>query len=417
MPADGPSQATASSLPQSQPYPQQQEAQGAQSAGAAPAQPPFPAPAQPFAAGSAQPPQPGYPATLYATNPYPAQPPLQEEPPKKLSRGAIVGIAAGGCVVAALLALFVITAGFGLMGHLASSFSTQQGQTQQPAEPEPPAGSAVETASAALDDGELHSGWDPKVGYTFAEESFDQEGAENAAAYGMRIFFDFDVAYPRLDGDIPNLDAVNQAIRDTAMRVPDRYYLNPTEDAVSALAATPLGKDSGYSGIPADCDALISSEVDYAITYNTDSFISIAFSDNYCIGSWYSEFVMLRCVNVNLETGEVYELESVLTVTEDIAEHWVDTFLAASDHGEFAIGLWGREEFVRTIMGQGTGDHNDRMSTTFFVDAEGNVNLGVTFAASDGQGSLVRSWWDAALPDDMLEAAKKESTLWDVLEQ
>ena len=92
-----------------------------------------------------------------------------------------------------------------------------------------------------------------------------------------------------------------------------------------------------------------------------------AFADHYLIGSAYSEYEALRCVNVDLSTGESFELDSVLTLTEDMANAWADDFLASDENAEFTLGLWGRDEFVRALRGEGAQDHGDRVSATFYV--------------------------------------------------
>ena len=43
------------------------------------------------------------------------------------------------------------------------------------------------------------------------------------------------------------------------------------------------------------------------------------------------------------------------------------------------------------------------------------IVLGVTFAASDGEGSISRGWHDAVVPADVLEKAKKQSAFWDLV--
>ena len=236
------------------------------------------------------------------------------------------------------------------------------------------------------------------------------------SAYGLRVHMDFDVAYPRFEGDFDHLDAANGAIRDAAMTVPDRYYFEPDKDARTNMRhAAKVAEGAPFSGVPAGCDALLSSEVDYAVTYNDDGFASIAFADHYLIGSAYSEYEALRCVNVDLSTGESFELDSVLTLTEDMANAWADDFLASDENAEFTLGLWGRDEFVRALRGEGAQDHGDRVSATFYVDPQGRIVLGVTFAVSDGEGSISRGWHDAVVPADVLEKAKKQSAFWDLV--
>ena len=51
----------------------------------------------------------------------------------------------------------------------------------------------------------LPHGWDPSAGYAVAEETFSQQFDEDMSAYGLRVHMDFDVAYPRFEGDFDHL--------------------------------------------------------------------------------------------------------------------------------------------------------------------------------------------------------------------
>lgn len=373
------------------------------------------------------------------TDPYPAP---WEPSPKKTPKAVAVAIAVGGCLVVAAAVFCMVAVGADVLARAADGFAQLRQEAAAPptaggggaaAPIGPPSipdvgqggdadakGSDAPAVDAAATDETgakgLPHGWDPSAGYAVAEETFSQQFDEDMGAYGLRVHMDFDVAYPRFEGDFDHLDAANGAIRDAAMTVPDRYYFEPDKDARTNMRhAAKVAEGAPFSGVPAGCDALLSSEVDYAVTYNDDGFASIAFADHYLIGSAYSEYEALRCVNVDLSTGESFELDSVLTLTEDMANAWADDFLASDENAEFTLGLWGRDEFVRALRGEGAQDHGDRVSATFYVDPQGRIVLGVTFAVSDGEGSISRGWHDAVVPADVLEKAKKQSAFWDLV--
>ena len=256
------------------------------------------------------------------------------------------------------------------------------------------------------DDGELHDAWNKSVSYSYTEGEYSREGIESIDYYNKTIGYDFDVEYPQLTGDIANLEEINKTIRDTAMAFVIATYENPTSESREMLEAYAV---EGY-GVPKAVDAILESDVDYAISYNNEDFISICFSDEYSIGSWAGGFVSLRTVNVNLKTGEVYTLDDVLNINDEIAAAFIDN-LAKYDGGN-AEKTAGRDSFIGAL--QGKGSEADNVSTTFYIDGNGKVNFGATYRFASSE-SMARGWWDYTLTDDQLNAAKKDSSMWDCI--
>lgn len=270
------------------------------------------------------------------------------------------------------------------------------------------------------DDGELHDGWNDSVSYTLKEERFEQHAIEEMPAYGLVISQDFDIAYPQLVNAGPHTDELNVVLRDTAMRFYNRYVANPEEELIAIVRD---GVEISQLGVPEGADAMLSSNVTWAVTYNTDDFISVSFSDSYFVGSYAGEYVALRTVNANLKTGEVYQLDDVLTVTDAVAKRFMDVFYDAvaedydgdgkiSSDEVFSVSIIGRDAWEQAIKGE--GDYAERVAPTFFVDEKGRVNLGVTYWLGNERG-ISRGWWDATLTDKQLEGAKKDSSFWSLL--
>ncbi|MBQ9021012.1 MAG: hypothetical protein IJ113_03205 [Eggerthellaceae bacterium] len=257
------------------------------------------------------------------------------------------------------------------------------------------------------DDGELHSAWDKSVAYTVSEADYSREGTEKMDFYNKTIAYDFEVEYPQLKGDIKDLDKINKAIEETAMRFVDTTYTNPTSEARSLLETYA----SGGFGVPKDADAILETDVDYAITFNNNDFVSIAFSDEHSIGSWTGGFIALYTLNVNLKTGDVYELNDVLKINDEIAGHFIDN-LSKYDGGA-AESVAGRDSLIGAIQGKGSNAKD--VTSTFFIDGNGKVNLGVSYRL-DGSQASARGWWDYTLTDAELEAAKKDSPMWDLIQ-
>ena len=256
------------------------------------------------------------------------------------------------------------------------------------------------------DDGELHDAWNKSVSYSYTEGDYSREGIESMDFYGKTIGYDFDVEYPQLTGNIPKLEEINKTIRDTAMAFVIDTYENPTSQARELLEANAV---DGY-GVPKAVDAILESDVDYAISYNNEDFISICFSDEYAIGSWTGSYVALRTVNVNLKTGEVYTLDDVLNINDEIAEAFIDN-LAKYDGGTSEQAA-GRDSFIGALQGKGSEANN--VTTTFYIDGNGKVNFGATYHFANNE-AVARGWWDYTLTDEQLKTAKKDSSMWDCI--
>ena len=274
------------------------------------------------------------------------------------------------------------------------------------------------------DDGELHVGWDASVSYSFRETGYELQGELKAAdsALDVDVPVDIYVGYPQLEGAGEHEQEINAALYDAAMTSMSAYLTKPDEEALELMRKLDeqMRSSGAYEQHP-----LFSDEVTWAITYNTDDFISVSFSDWGNLGNAStSSFIMLRCVNANLKTGEIYKLDDVLQVNESMANAFVDAMVAnsgedvngdgvVSDEECTTLQLVTRQEFVDGILGK--GELAKRMTNTFFVDEKGRVNLGVSYKVGNDRGGWVHGWWDVTLTDEMLEGAKKDSTFWELV--
>ena len=284
-------------------------------------------------------------------------------------------------------------------------------------------GSAAQSAKqgVAADDGELHEAFNDQVSYTVTTKNKQVDGVEHLDAYDLDVKCEFSIEYPQVSDDVPKAKQVNRLLRRTAMTSMDLYYREPSDETAERIKR--IVAESPESA-PLGADALLGSTVDYAISYNTEDFLSVCFSDTYYIGNEYLGFVALRCVNVNLKTGETYELGDVLTVDEDIANAFLDNLVQTdgedsnkdgviTDDECFTLKLGGRKALVEGIMGKGELAEN-RVNTCLFVDGNGQPNLGVNYWLS-GESGLVRGWWDVTITDEQIEKARKDSSLWELL--
>lgn len=274
------------------------------------------------------------------------------------------------------------------------------------------------------DDGELHSALNTDVSYTITTDHYRRDKTEQVEAYGKKVYCHFEVSYPQVSDDVAQAKRINRLLRRTACESVNTYYREPSANTVERVMSVVDEDEDAANGLPDNAEMLLESTVDYAVTYNSEDLLSVCFADEYYMGTYAAGFVALRTVNVNLKTGEVYELADVLTVDDEIARSFVDNLVQESgedangdgviDDSEcFTIGLCGREAFEQGICGEGELA-GPRVITCLFIDGNGQPNLGVTYWIS-GRSGFVRGWWDVTVTDEQLSAARKESSLWDAL--
>lgn len=284
--------------------------------------------------------------------------------------------------------------------------------------------SKVESGSGIRgdDDGELHDGWDASMGYSSRSERYRKKEDWDSSEYGVNIALDIDISYPVFSGTGEHNDALNEAVRDAAMAFYDDYVEHPSKEAIEMIASAAEFEGTGSAGRPA---MPLRDEVTYAITYNNANFVSVSFSDICHVGSYSVAFISLRCVNMNLKTGELYDVDDVLKIDEPIANAFVDALVAnagedtnedgvATEDECYSVNVIGREEWVRALMGE--GQYVSRISPTFFVDEKGRVNLAASYGLSGDKG-IIHGWWDATLSDELLDGNKLDSSFWGVLEK
>ena len=338
-----------------------------------------------------------------------------------------VGIVVG--IVLAAVGVIGCLAGLGVWGASHSYSSTPEEHTSTPDDdggsvvigttPDPDFWSNL--GGPGADDGELHDSRNNNVDYQIREEMWGIAQTEHLDAYDMDVDCTFEVRYPKLADAGSHTDEVNELLKSTAMHTVRTYYEDPSDETVEMIKKLVSGS---HDFIPAGADAMLSSEVDYAVSYNDARLLSVCFSDTYYIGSEALGFVRLRTVNVDLKTGKTYELDDVLTGDEDVATSFVDNLVRTSgtdenDDGRIdddecsTVRIAGREALVEALQGKGKLAE-ERVDTCFYVDGNGQPNLGANYWVS-GDDGFVRGWWDVTITDEQLENVRKDSRFWKLL--
>lgn len=235
----------------------------------------------------------------------------------------------------------------------------------------------------------------PNLSYTIADDTYTEQESEEGKEINFRV------TYPKIsstDNNMPQQEEINSYIRDCAMNTADQTYLAPSEQTKELFADT---ETYNYFG----------SEVSYKITYMDDSLISIVFEDHYFWGSIYAEFCDIRTLNINLKTGECYELPDVIKTDSEFTTYWLGRMLAEEPDSKVLAGLE-PEQFQKMLEGEFV---DNRYYTNFFLDADG-FGMGFTYHFRGNDGNLIiRGWMSTSCPTEDIETFAKDSTFWGLL--
>ena len=155
--------------------------------------------------------------------------------------------------------------------------------------------------------------WDAKQRYYEELRSCIDENVSYQLSYKAEEQLDKDqdvcmrVAYYQLDGDIPNLDEINEQLKATALTDMEAYNLEKDfyDEAFEAYGAGYIVDATTY------------------VTYNDDSIISfVTYSEK---KNTYMSGMHLYCITVDLETGMVLDNLNMLDVDRDFVEHVVES--------------------------------------------------------------------------------------------
>ena len=232
------------------------------------------------------------------------------------------------------------------------------------------------------DDGMLHDNRVSTDSYSIQDVQYIYQAVDEAVrAYGKPFNIDLFIVYPQLTGSAAGIDAVNAAIEEAAMEFARGTYLYPSGVWMEAVADNVQGSH-GWLGCRIEC----------AVMYNSEDLVSVAMNETCFAGTEKAKTVRLKTVNANPQTGQVYEFDDVVQLDADMAEAWVNVL---EEHGmQDSVKSAGRADLVQGVLGE--GDYAEGLTPTFFVDADGTVNLAVSFDIKGGWG-FMRGWWDMRL--------------------
>lgn len=222
------------------------------------------------------------------------------------------------------------------------------------------------------------------LSYEIRNRSFSER--QNDKKYKISLQVD----YPSLEGLGDKEEEINQAIEDFAMQTEKEIYESPD----------PAGKDR----ILKLNTVYVVNEVTYNVTYATDDFISIVFNDASVFGEETDQKLMVRALNMDLKTGDVYAVKDVFDITDqEFLSVWEKSLKdeAGDTLGDKLPDL--SPEVDKKILSGEDKNYPD----AFFVDKAG-VEIG--FSLCKDKESV--GWVTAPIAKEEIVKYKTDSTFW-----
>ncbi len=129
------------------------------------------------------------------------------------------------------------------------------------------------------------------------------------------------VSYIQLEGDIPNLESINEAIKERSM----------------VLANVYLDQEGYYKELYKEYDyATHYIKVESTVAFNDEESISIVLDERYDVAG-YSNLIRLYGVNINLKTGTILENTEILNADEGFVNDFVER--SNAQNGKNSVGV------------------------------------------------------------------------------
>lgn len=175
------------------------------------------------------------------------------------------------------------------------------------------------------------------------------------------------VEYPILSGiDGEQTEVINKTLYDMAMEKVNYWHLNPNEE-VKAL-------QEEYS--------IYSSDVHCNIDFHSQYLLSVGFQEAYApVSPVYYVHMTQRCANINLMTGEQYQLTDIFKIDDSFMELWCKQLEADGNYdGVITNDEDVRETFVAWFLGEDKEAEESYIFTPFFyIDENKDFVIGISY--------------------------------------
>ncbi len=210
----------------------------------------------------------------------------------------------------------------------------------------------------------------------------------------------FNITYPTISGLGDELDEkVNQLLKECAVKTMDEIYTNPSDEIKERVL------ESSYP--------VLTSEVSYKICYANENFLSLALHDYAYEGNTEECDSQLRCLNINLKDGSVYQLTDLVNVDETFEQAWLPVMRSETDDSVFLSEL-SDEQLLEALK----GDTLDGVYTVeFFVDENGmEIGFSLHYPTADDENDKGYSWVTAPFTFSEIEKYATDNAFWQNLD-
>ena len=239
--------------------------------------------------------------------------------------------------------------------------------------------------------------------YTVTKEQYVDEYTEQYDYWDVVT-----VEYPVLSGiDEEQAEAVNKMLYDMAMEKVNYWHLAPNEE-VKAL-------QEEYS--------VYSSDVHCDVDFHSQYLLSVAFHEAYApISPVYYVQMTQRCANINLMTGEQYQLIDIFQINDSFMEVWCKQVEADGTYDDLIVNdADTRETFSAWFLGEDKESEEHYFFTPFFyIDENKDFVIGLSYDPKPNRlgGNLPRdnSFYAHFAAAD-LESYRTDSEFWKLYDQ
>lgn len=223
--------------------------------------------------------------------------------------------------------------------------------------------------------------------YTVEEKSFTE------SQYERNHIIDFQIAYPQLvnlSGE--QAERINKNIELAAMQTANEWYYKADEK-----------KKEEMLWMKNPC---LVSFVDYNTSYMSNSFASILFEDKSYKGDYSTSYIELRAQNINLATGENYQVKDIVTLNKAFMERWYEIMNQEAPNAAALLGVT-MEEFQKILEGTLVTANDTSYAPSFFV-FDGGMEIGFHYKAETGDSG----WITAPFTFEEARKFKTDSSFW-----
>lgn len=280
-----------------------------------------------------------------------------EEVRRKRNRNIIIGVAIGAGVLVLLVLLLCASLLFGVKREMKSfdyyneydgDYGNDHSYGYEGIYPEEDYDGEEPSGIENIDDYKADD-----ISYTLSDGSYREQ-----SGHGTN-YIEFNVSYPVISGlDSSKEDEVNKIIQDCAMKTVDEIYTNPSQDMKERMIGSP--------------NTALVSIVEYKVCYQSNDFLSIVFNDQCYKGTEYGG-IELRAVNINLKTGEVYDVKDVVNLKGSFMNAWLESMKGEAPNADFLSEV-SLEDFKKVLEGDTL---DGQYSNVFFVDEDG-IEIGLS---------------------------------------